>query len=103
MFSISFVWGLAALFILRFAMIFMSSGIDPAMQIWLAKKTDERSRGQMFGWASAMRCLGLGLAPVAGGPIAANLGIRFIFAGGSVFFILTALFVLLAMRYYKEI
>ncbi|MBO7089103.1 MAG: MFS transporter, partial [Lentisphaeria bacterium] len=60
MFSISFVWGLAALFVLRFAMIFMGSGIEPAMQIWLAKKTDERSRGQMFGWASAMRCLGLG-------------------------------------------
>ncbi len=103
MFSISFVWGLAALFVLRFAMIFMSSGIDPAMQIWLAKKTDERSRGQMFGWASAMRCLGLGLAPVAGGPIAANFGIRFIFAGGSVFFLLTAAFVYLAMRHYREI
>jgi len=103
MFSISFVWGLAALFILRFAMIFMSSGIDPAMQIWLAKKTDERSRGQMFGWASAMRCLGLGLAPVAGGPIAANLGIRFIFSGGALFFLLTALLVWLTMRHYKEI
>ena len=101
--GISCIHAIAMLFVLRFAMIFMSSGIDPAMQIWLAKKTDERSRGQMFGWASAMRCLGLGLAPVAGGPIAANLGIRFIFAGGSVFFILTALFVYLAMRYYKEI
>ena len=102
MFSISFVLGLAALFVLRFAMIFMSSGIDPAMQIWLAKKTDERSRGQMFGWASAMRCLGLGLAPVAGGPIAAHLGLRFIFAGGSVFFLLTAFFVWLTMRFYRE-
>ena len=102
MFSISFVWGLAALFLLRFAMIFMSSGIDPAMQIWLAKKTDERSRGQMVGWASAMRCLGLGLAPVAGGPIAAHLGLRFIFAGGSVFFLLTAFFVWLTMRFYRE-
>ena len=81
----------------------MSSGIDPAMQIWLAKKTDERSRGQMFGWASAMRCLGLGLAPVAGGPIAANLGIRFVFAGGSLFFLLTAACIHLAMRHYKEI
>ena len=30
MFSISFVWGLAALFVLRFAMIFMGSGIEPA-------------------------------------------------------------------------
>ena len=103
MFSISFVTGLAALFVLRFAMIFMGSGIEPAMQIWLAKKTDERSRGQMFGWASAMRCLGLGLAPLAGGPIAANLGIRAVFAGGSVFFLLTAACVFLAMRHYKEI
>ena len=103
MFSISFVWGLAALFLLRFAMIFMGSGIEPAMQIWLAKKTDERSRGQMFGWASAMRCLGLGLAPLAGGPIAANLGIRSVFAGGSVFFLLTAACVYLAMRHYREI
>lgn len=103
MLSISFVWGLAALFMLRFAMIFMGSGIEPAMQIWLAKKTDERSRGQMFGWASAMRCLGLGLAPLAGGPIAANLGIRAVFAGGSVFFLLTAVFIYLAMRHYKEI
>jgi MFS family permease len=103
MFSISFVWGLAALFLLRFAMIFMSSGIDPAMQIWLAKKTDERSRGQMFGWASAMRCLGLGLAPLAGGPIAAHFGVRFIFTGGALFFILTAFLVRLTMRHYREI
>ena len=103
MLSISFVWGLAALFMLRFAMIFMGSGIEPAMQIWLAKKTDERSRGQMFGWASAMRCLGLGLAPLAGGPIAANLGIRAVFAGGSIFFLLTAAFIYLAMRHYREI
>ena len=103
MFSISFVWGLTALFLLRFAMIFMSSGIDPAMQIWLAKKTDERSRGQMFGWASAMRCLGLGLAPLAGAPIAAKLGVRFIFAGGSLFFVLTAVLVWLTMRHYREI
>jgi len=102
LFSISFVWGLAALFALRFACIFMSSGIDPAMQIWLAKKTNENSRGQMFGWASAMRCLGLGLAPLAGGPIVAHLGIRFIFVAGAVFFILTAWLVRLAMRRYHE-
>jgi len=102
MLAISFVWGLAALFILRFASIFMSSGIDPAMQIWLAKKTDERSRGQMFGWASAMRCLGLGLAPLAGGPIVAHLGIRFIFVAGAVFFIFTACLVRLTMRRYHE-
>lgn len=103
MFSISFVWGLAALFVLRFATIFMSSGIDPAMQIWLAKKTDEQSRGQMFGWASAMRCLGIGLAPLAGGPIVAHFGIRAIFVAGTVFFLLTAFLVWRAMRRYREI
>ena len=43
------------------------------------------------------------IAPVAGGPIAANLGIRFVFAGGSVFFLLTAACIHLAMRHYKEI
>ena len=102
MLSISFVWGLAALFVLRFATIFMSSGIDPAMQIWLAKKTDESSRGQMFGWASAMRCLGLGLAPLAGGPVVAHFGIRYIFVAGALFFILTAYLVRLAMRRYHE-
>ena len=102
MFSISFVWGLAALFVLRFAMIFMGSGIEPAMQIWLAKKTDERSRGQMFGWASAMRCLGLGLAPLAGGPVAAHLGVRFVFVFSAAFFLLTAFLVRLTMLHYKE-
>ena len=102
MLSITFVHALVMLFILRFATIFMSSGIDPAMQIWLAKKTDERSRGQMFGWASAMRCLGLGLAPLAGGPIAAHLGIRCVFPAGALFFTLTAYLVYLAMRRYRE-
>jgi len=102
MLSISFVWGIMALFILRFASTFMSSGIDPAMQIWLAKKADERSRGQMFGWASAMRCLGLGLAPVAGGPIVAHFGVRFVFVAGALFFVLTAGLVRLAMRRYHE-
>ena len=103
MFSISFIWGLAALFVLRFTTIFMSSGIEPAMQIWLAKKADERSRGQMFGWASAMRCLGLGLAPVVGGPIVAHFGVRCIFVAGALFFVLTACAVRLAMRRYHEI
>jgi len=102
MLSISLVRSLTALFFLRFASTFMSSGIDPAMQIWLAKKTDERSRGQMFGWASAMRCLGLGLAPLAGGPIVAHLNIRCVFVAGAVFFILTAYLVRLAMRRYRE-
>ena len=57
----------------------------------------------MFGWASAMRCLGLGLAPLAGGPVVAHFGIRFIFVAGAVFFLLTAWLVRLAMRRYREI
>lgn len=99
---ISCIHAIVMLFVLRFAMIFMSSGIDPAMQIWLARKTDESSRGQMFGWASAMRCLGLGLAPLAGGPIVAHLGIRCIFIVGAYFFVVTAWMVRLAMRRYRE-
>ncbi len=100
--GISCIHAIAMLFVLRFAMIFMSSGIDPAMQIWLARKTDESSRGQMFGWASAMRCLGLGLAPLAGGPVAAHLGVRFVFVFSAAFFLLTAFLVRLTMLHYKE-
>jgi len=99
---ISCIHTIVMLFVLRFAMIFMSSGIDPAMQIWLARKTDESSRGQMFGWASAMRCLGLGLAPLAGGPVAAHLGVRFVFVFSAAFFLLTAFLVRLTMLHYKE-
>ena len=100
--GISCIHAIAMLFVLRFAMIFMSSGIDPAMQIWLARKTDESSRGQMFGWASAMRCLGLGLAPLAGGPVAAHLGVRFVFVFSAAFFLLTAFLVRLTMLHYRE-
>lgn len=80
------VGSFAALLPLRFAMVFFTGGVDPIMQIWLAKVTPAHRRGFIFGWAGAARSIGWFMAPLGSGWIAAHFGLRAIFvAGGLVF------------------
>lgn len=100
-----FVHTLAGLFLLRFCMIFMSSGLDPALQIWLCRKTDSRSRGQIFGWAASFRALGWFGAPLAGGFFTIHFGIRSLYWAGPLFFLgilFTLLFVMKRFPREKE-
>lgn len=99
-----FTASLVSLFVFRFFMIFISSGIDPSLQLWLSRKTNAQTRGQMFGWASSMRSMGYFTAPLAGGLVVQHLGfdVRGLYLVGPALYILSALFLIMAMRHYHE-
>ena len=88
MFTLTFTHSMLFLFSARFLMIFMSSGLDPALQIWLCRKTIPQTRGLIFGWASSVRAFGWFLAPLVGGVVTAHWGIRALFVVGPFFFLI---------------
>ena len=90
------------LFGARFAMIFASSGLDPALQIWLCRKTIPQTRGLIFGWAASARSFGWFVAPLAGGIVTKFLGIRYLFVVGPVFFILIMFLILRVMKRFSD-
>ncbi len=83
---------LTVLFPVRFGMMFFSGGLEPVIQIWLAKVTPQKNRGFIFGWASTARSIGWVIAPLLSGVIAAGYGVRIIyFVGAGLFIILIPL------------
>ncbi len=80
--SLYFCDSFSGLFPLRFFMVFFSSGLDPALQIWLAQSTPPESRGLVFGWACSMRCCGNFSAPLIAGCIVQQYSVRDLFAAG---------------------
>jgi hypothetical protein len=54
-----FVEGFAALFGIRFALIYFAGGLDHVFQIWLAKVTSPERRGVIFGWGATAKALGI--------------------------------------------
>lgn len=98
MFSISLSSTLVGLFIFRFLMVFAGSGLDPALQIWLSRRTPSSKRGVIFGYAASMRCFGNFLTPLVAGVIAGTAGIRGIYVAGPVFLLLIAWCLHLAVR-----
>ncbi len=80
MIPVAFASGFPALFMFKFGAAFFGGGIDPMMQVWLARTTSASQRGLVFGWAATARSLGWLLAPVVGGAVAATLGVRPVFA-----------------------
>lgn len=67
------------LFFERFGMILCAGGLDPVLNVWLAKTTPEKSRGFIFGWAASAKCLGWIFAPLVAGAIAAWIGVRAVY------------------------
>lgn len=102
MFSLTFAHSMFFLFSARFAMIFASSGLDPALQIWLCRKTIPQTRGLIFGWAASARSFGWFMAPLAGGIVTKYLGIRWLFVVGPVFFILIMFLIMCVMRRFSD-
>ena len=102
MFSLTFAHSMFFLFSARFAMIFASSGLDPALQIWLCRKTIPQTRGLIFGWAASARSFGWFMAPLAGGIVTKYLGIRWLFVVGPVFFILIMFLIMRVMRRFSD-
>ena len=90
MLAVSFSSGLAGLFVFRFLMVFAGSGLDPALQIWLSRRTNQEHRGLIFGYASSMRSFGHFLSPLVAGLIVSHAGIRGLYMAGPLFFLIAA-------------
>lgn len=71
--------GFPQLFLGYFCATFCAGGLDPVLQIWLAKTTPAESRGFIFGWAVTAKSIGWMAAPLASGAVACLLGLRMVF------------------------
>ncbi len=80
--------GFPTLVTARFMMVFFAGGLDPVFQVWLAKSTPDKIRGIVFGWALTARCMGWMLAAMFSGGIAAFIGLRWIYAGSALLYLL---------------
>lgn len=90
---------LPALFPFRFLLAFGAAGIDPVLQSWLSRATPENKRGVVFGYATTIRSLGWGGAPLLSGAIAIHFGFPAVyFAGCSIFVLLGILVHLISGR-----
>ena len=90
MLAISFSSTLGAVFVFRFAMVFAGSGLDPALQIWLSRRTRPDSRGLIFGYAASLRSFGMFLAPLIAGFVVSCFGVRGIYVAGPIFLAVAA-------------
>jgi DHA1 family multidrug resistance protein-like MFS transporter len=91
--------GFFQLFTGRFGAIFFAGGLDPVLQIWLAKTTPAASRGFIFGWAVTARALGWVVAPLASGAVAWMFGLRAVFFVAAAFCFLLIPLIALITRY----
>ncbi|MBE6387534.1 MAG: multidrug efflux MFS transporter [Lentisphaerae bacterium] len=74
----------------RFIAVFAGSGLDPALQIWLSRRTSAENRGLIFGYAASMRSCGNFLSPLVAGLVVSSCGVRGLYVFGPVFFLLMA-------------
>ena len=98
MLAISFTATLTGLFIFRFLMVFAGSGLDPALQIWLSRRTPSEKRGVIFGYAASMRSFGHFLSPLVAGFFVSTCGLMSIYVAGPVFLLMIAWCLYLAVR-----
>ena len=91
--------GFLLLFAGRFGATFCAGGLDPVLQIWLAKTTPAASRGFIFGWAVTARSLGWMVAPLASGAVAWMFGLRTVFFAAAAFFFLLIPLITLIVRH----
>lgn len=73
---------LPGIFVFRFLMVFAGSGLDPALQIWLTRRTSQGNRGLIFGYAASMRSFGMFLSPLAAGFVVSTYGVRGLYVAG---------------------
>ncbi len=71
--------GVLALGALRFVLGLALGGLTPAAQALLTDLTPENRRGVIFGWQATASALGNGAGPVAGGIVAALVGVPALF------------------------
>jgi MFS family permease len=93
------VWMLVPLV---FASEFWSGGLDPVLNMLLARKVPPERRGVAFGLAGSAKSIGWSIGSLAGGALAAYLGFPWVFVTGALLFGLTALLLARARRTRQE-
>jgi len=87
-------FGIIYLAVMRTCSNLAVDGIEPSLQIWLARKTGTKARNLAFAWAFSIRSIGMFLAPFAAGfVIYRTHQVRTIFIAGACIFLLIALFI----------
>ena len=82
----------AVLFPVRFFMVFFAGTLEPALNVWLAKRVPEARQGVAFGLASTTRSIGWAIGPLLAGAVAA-VNLRAVFGVASAGYLgLAALF-----------
>ena len=87
----------AVLFPVRFFMVFFAGTLEPALNVWLAKRVPEARQGVAFGLASTTRSIGWAAGPLLAGAVAA-VNLRAVFGVASMGFLGLALLFAAGLR-----
>jgi DHA1 family multidrug resistance protein-like MFS transporter len=91
------VHSFAVLFPVRFFMVLFAGALEPALNVWLAKRVPEARQGVAFGLASTTRSIGWAIGPLLAGLVAA-VNLRAVFGVGSAGFLVLAVLFALGLR-----
>ena len=91
----------AVLFPVRFFMVLCAGALEPALNVWLAKRVPEARQGVAFGLASTTRSIGWAIGPLLGGLVAA-VNLRAVFGAGALGFLGLALLFALGLRVRRQ-
>ena len=87
----------AVLFPVRFFMVLCAGALEPALNVWLAKRVPEARQGVAFGLASTTRSIGWAVGPLVAGLVAA-VNLRAVFGVASIGYLGLALLFALGLR-----
>jgi DHA1 family multidrug resistance protein-like MFS transporter len=87
----------AVLFPVRFFMVLFAGALEPALNVWLAKRVPESRQGVAFGLASTTRSIGWAVGPLLAGLVAA-VNLRAVFGVGAAGFLGLALLFAMGLR-----
>lgn len=76
----------AVLFPVRFFMVLCAGALEPALNVWLAKRVPAARQGVAFGLASTTRSIGWAIGPLLAGAVAA-VNLRAVFGVASIGFL----------------
>lgn len=85
-----FVDSFAVLFPVRFGTVLFAGALEPALNVWLAKRVPEERHGVAFGLASTTRSIGWSIGPLLAGAVAA-VNLRAVFGVAALGFLGLAL------------
>ena len=95
------VHSFAALFPVRFSLVLFAGTLEPALNVWLAKRVPAARQGVAFGLASTARSIGWTLGPLLAGVVAA-LNLRAVFGVAAIGFAGLALLFAFGLRVQRK-